>query len=557
MSERVRSAGRPPARPSRSRRSAEGRGAAGKTVRDETLALLERLGVTRIFGNPGSTEIPFLTNVPHELEFVLGLHEGAVVGMASGYALGTGAPAFVNLHTAAGLGNAVNAIVCARDNRIPLVIVVGQQDRRHLAFGPFLAARTLERLAGDYPVWSTQPADPAAVPGAIARAWHEAELRRGPALVVVPVGDWEQPLGDDWQGVEAPDRVLGAALPDPAAVAELAELIEGAGAPALVVGAGADTEAGWEGVVALAERLACPVWQDAFSSRHGFPQDHPLFAGHLPWSRRELRRALSGRDLVVAVGTPAFRLYLYEPGRLVEPGTRVAVVSDDPEDVMRSRCDLAVLGSPAAVCAGAAGQVEQRTGGSVEPFSRPPAPDPPAPGEPLRASHLVTALAERLPADGILVEESPSTRPEMLDRIATRSPLGFVAVANGALGFGLAASIGLRMALPKRPVLALLGDGSATYSVQALWSAARYRVGAVFVIVGNGRYAVMDELAEAHGGRGAWPGFASLDLATVARGFGCDAERITTYEELGARLDDVVATLATRETPLLLDVRVE
>ncbi len=110
------------------------------TVREETFALLRRLGVTRVFGNPGSTEIPLLSDFPDDLEFVLGLHEGAVVGMASGYALGSGAPAFVNLHTAAGLGNAVNAIVCARDNRIPLVIVVGQQDRRHLAFGPFLAA---------------------------------------------------------------------------------------------------------------------------------------------------------------------------------------------------------------------------------------------------------------------------------------------------------------------------------------------------------------------------------------------------------------------------------
>jgi benzoylformate decarboxylase len=525
-------------------------------VRDETLALLGRLGVTRIFGNPGSTEIPFLTSFPGEIEFVLGLHEGAVVGMASGHALGSGRPAFVNLHTAAGLGNAVNAIVCARDNRVPLVIVVGQQDRRHLAFGPFLAARGLERLAGDYPVWSTQPADPAAVPGAIARAWHEAELRRGPAVVVVPVGDWDQPLGDDWQGPEAPDRLLDASLPDPAALDELAAFVDAGGTPALVVGAGADTQAGWEGLVALAERLSCPVWQDAFSSRHGFPQDHPLFAGHLPWSRRELRRALEAHDLVLAVGTPAFRLYLYEPGRLVDADTKVAVVSDDPEDVLRSRCEVALLGAPGAVCAGLAERVGQRRG-AVESFRRPAAPSPPVGGEPLRAAHVVSALAERLPADAILVEEAPSTRPEILARVATRAPMGFVAVANGALGFGLAASIGLRMALPSRPVLALLGDGSATYSVQALWSAARYGIGAVFVIVGNGRYAVMDELAHAHGGPGAWPGFESLDLAAVARGFGCEAERITGHDELLSRLDEVASTLATRTTPLLLDVRVE
>jgi benzoylformate decarboxylase len=556
VSERVQRAPRPTTRASQRRPRSDGPSAAGHTVRDETLALLRRLGVTRIFGNPGSTEIPFLTNFPGDLEFVLGLHEGAVVGMASGYALGSGGPAFVNLHTAAGLGNAVNAIVCARDNRVPLVIVVGQQDRRQLAFGPFLAARGLDRLAGEYPVWSTQPADPTAVPGAIARAWHEAELRRGPALVVVPVGDWDQYLGEEWQGVETPDRVLGAQVPDPSSLAELAAFVDAARAPAIVVGAGADTEAGWQAVRALAERLACPVWQDAFSSRHGFPQDHPQFAGHLPWSRRELRQTLAEHDLVLAVGTPAFRLYLYEPGRLLEAGTKVAVVSDDPEDVLRSRCELAVLGAPSAVCAGLAAQVGKREG-RVQSFVRPPAPEPPAGGEPLTAAHLVAALAERLPPDAILVEEAPSTRPEILSRVASRSPMGFVAVANGALGFGLASSVGLRMALRERPVLALLGDGSATYSVQALWSAARYGVGTVFVIVGNGRYAVMDELARGHGGPGAWPGFESLDLAAVARGFGCEAERITTHDELLARLDEVVATLRERTTPLLLDVRVQ
>jgi benzoylformate decarboxylase len=135
--------------------------------------------------------------------------------------------------------------------------------------------------------------------------------------------------------------------------------------------------------------------------------------------------------------------------------------------------------------------------------------------------------------------------------------MGFVAVANGALGFGLSAAIGLRMALPDRPVVALLGDGSATYTVQGLWSAVRYGVGAVFVILGNGRYAVMDELAAAQGGSGAWPGFETLDLAAVATGFGCEAVRVETHDELEGRLDDAVSTLPGRETPLVLDVRLD
>lgn len=524
-------------------------------VRDETFAVMRRLGMTRVFGNPGSTEIPFLTDFPPDLEFVLGLHEGAVVGMASGYALATGRPAFVNLHTAPGLGNAVNAIVCARDNRIPLVIVVGQQDRRQLALGPFLTGRSLERLAGDYPVWTTFPAHPDEVPGAVARAWHEASLRRGPALVVVPVGDWEQPLGEGWAGPAAPARLLRAADVDPAALDELAGLVEGAAAPALVVGAGLDTPEGWAGAVRLAERLSCPVWQDVFSSRAGFPQDHALFAGHLPWRRSDLRRLLAGHDLVLAAGTPAFRLYLYEPGALVEPATRVAVIGDDPDEVLRSPCELALLGPPARACAELAARLAQRQG-RVEAMRRPAPPPVPAEGEPLRAAHVVAALAERLPADAILVEEAPSTRPEILARIATREPLGFVAVANGALGFGLAAAVGLRLGQARRPVVALLGDGSATYSIQGLWSAARYGAGVVFVVVGNGRYAVMDELARAHGAPGAWPAFDTLDPAAVAAGMGCASERVETHDALVEALDRVLPGLAARTEPLLLDVRV-
>ena len=206
------------------------------TVRDRTFEVMRRHGMTRIFGNPGSTEIPFLTDLPAEFEFVLALHEGSVVGIASGYALATGAPAFVNLHTAPGLGNAGNAIAAARDSRAPLVIVVGQQDRAHSAMAPFLTGRDLDRLAGSYPVWTCTPTRPQDLPGAIARAWHEARTARGPALVIAPMGDWAEPADAD--AVGAPERLVLPSSADPAAAAELADLIEDARSPAIVVGAG-------------------------------------------------------------------------------------------------------------------------------------------------------------------------------------------------------------------------------------------------------------------------------------------------------------------------------
>jgi benzoylformate decarboxylase len=529
---------------------------ASARVRDDVLGIFRRAGATRIFGNPGSTEIPFLGDLPSDFEFVLGLHEGPVVGIATGYALGTGRPAVVNLHTAAGLGNAVNAIACARDARVPLVLVIGQQDRRQLALEPFLTGRSLERLAGDYPVWSTFPASAAEVPGAIARAFHEAAVHRGPALVVVPMSDWDEVLAGDRDVVASPAELVHAPALAPGSLDGLTRMVEASRSPAIVVGAGTDSPEGWDAVVALAEKLACPVWQDTFSSRAGFPQDHPLFAGHLPWRRSELRTLFADVDLVLALGTPGLRLYIYDPGPILDADTRFAVVSEFDEEALRTPCDLAVLGRPDLACRELTKRIAQRSGANGALLRRPSAPAPPQNGEPLRAAHLVAALAERLPADAVLFEEAPSTRPETLSRIAIRSPLGFVAVANGTLGYGLAGAIGVRMALPERPVVALLGDGSSTYSVQGLWTAAHYGVGTVFVVVGNGRYAVMDELAQSDGLGAAWPPFEELDLAQVAQGLGCESERVVTHDELESALDRAFDGIRERTKPLLIDVRI-
>jgi benzoylformate decarboxylase len=528
-----------------------------RTVRDATFAVLRERGLTTIYSNPGSTEVPLLAGLPGDLRFVLGLHEGSVVGMATGVAIGSGAAAFALLHTTAGLGNAVAALATARVNRAPVVVVVGQQDRRHLPLEPFLAGQ-LENLAGSYPVWVNQPARAQDVPGAIARAHHEAVTGRGPAIVIVPMDDWLAPAGEEAE-LPAAARVMRSAGADPAAVDELAALIAEAEAPGLVVGAGADDAATWAALVTIAEHLGAPVWQEAFGARSGFPQDHPLFAGQLPADRPRLRRTLAGRDLVIAVGAPVFRQYPFMPGPLVDPGTRVAVVTDDPAEAHRSPADLAVLGAPAAVCGALAAIVEDR--GRFD-ASRPlrERPDPPAPpraGEPMRAGHVFAALADRLAPDAVVIEESPSSRPQLEMRLPARQPLGFLSAAMGGLGFAVPAAAGVRMALPGRPVVAIVGDGAALYQVQALWSAARYEAGVLYIVLSNGGYAIMDRLAERHEKAAPWPHFEDVRLATIAAGLGCPARRIEDHAELLAILDDVVPGLAQRTEPLLLDIAVE
>src|SRR6185369_12096482 len=294
------------------------------TVRAAALDVLRACGLTTVFSNPGSTEVPLLAGWPRDLRFVLALHEASVVGMATGWAIASGEPAFVLLHTTAGLGNGVGALATARVNRAPLVVVVGQQDRRHLATEPFLAGK-LRGLAGEYPVWVDEPVRPQDVPGAIARAFHEAVTGSGPALVIVPMDDWLAEAGAADERA-APRRVARARGADSRLVAELAELVTGSSSPALVVGAGADDPETWTALVALAERLGCPVWQESFSSRAGFPQDHPLFAGHLPADRIRLRETLAPHDVVLALGAPVFRQYPFIPGPFVNLGTVVAMV---------------------------------------------------------------------------------------------------------------------------------------------------------------------------------------------------------------------------------------
>src|SRR5439155_21385473 len=165
----------------------------------------------------------------------------------------------------------------------------------------------------------------------------------------VPRDDWLAPAGEPWE-LAAPARVVRARGAGPDAVAELAALLAAARSPALVVGAGADEPETWPSLVALAERLRCPVWQESFGARAGFPQDHPLFAGHLPADRTRLRRALAGHDLVLSIGAPVFRQYRFDEGPLVEPGTRLALVTEDAAEAHRSPVELALVADVAAVC---------------------------------------------------------------------------------------------------------------------------------------------------------------------------------------------------------------
>ena len=411
------------------------------TVREVTYDLLRSFGMTRVFGNPGTTELPFLKDFPEDFTYVLGLHEGGVVGMADGDAQGTGRAAFVHLHTAAGLGNASAAIMTAHQNRTPLVITAGQQDRRQLAYEPFLSGHLVE-MALPYVKWSHQPARADDVPAAIERACHTAmQAPQGPVFVSVPMDDWEAP---------APPReareIDYRTSPNPEALDRAARLLESSRRPAIVAGAGIDLAGAWYDAVALAERLRAAVWADPMHPRAGFPQDHSLFQGVLAPAQATIADQLSGYDVVLVLGAPVFRYFQYLPGPPVRAGTQIVHVTDNPEEASRAATGTGIMGDVALA-------VRQLTERLPKKADRPAPPSPaavpaPEPTGSLPADYVLHTLARCLPERAIIVEETPSSRNLLHKHVRITQPGGFYSAASGGLGFGASASIGLRMARP-------------------------------------------------------------------------------------------------------------
>ena len=298
------------------------------TVRDAVIDLLRRLNMTSVFANPGSTELPLFRHFPDDFRYVLGLQEAVVVGMADGFAQATRNAAFVNLHSAAGVGNAMGNIFTAFKNRTPLVITAGQQARSSLPFDPFLASREATELPKPYVKWSIEPARAEDVPHAIARAYYIAMTQPcGPVLVSVPVDDWDRPAE------YLPTRVVSQQVrPDPAILHQIGSALDRSKQPAFVVGAAVDRDGAFNEVRQLAEAHNARVFTAPMSGRGSFPEDHRLFAGFLPAIREKIVHLLQGHDLVFAIGAPAFSYHVEGFGPHLPDGAELFQLTDDPQE---------------------------------------------------------------------------------------------------------------------------------------------------------------------------------------------------------------------------------
>jgi benzoylformate decarboxylase len=520
---------------------------ASLTVREAVLDLLRAFGMRRIFGNPGSTELPLFLDFPSDFDYVLGLQESVVVGMADGYAAASRNAAFVNLHSAAGVGHAMGALFTAWKNRTPMVITAGQQARALLPFDPFLFSMQATELPRPYVKWSCEPARAEDVPQAIARAYHLAmQPPRGPVLVSVPADDWAR-------GCEpVVPRTVGTTLrADAQVLAQLGAALDACERPAFVVGAGVDQDGAWDGVVALAERHRARVFTAPMAARGGFPEDHPQFAGFLPAMREKIVASLDGSDLVLVLGAPAFTYHVEGTGPHVPSGVALFQIVDDPDTAAWTPLGTTSAGSVRL----AVQELLQRAPPRQRPMPAPRAVPPRAqPSSPMSVAFALQTLAELRSPEHIVVEEAPSARPVLQQYLPTRRSETFYTMASGGLGFGLPAAVGVALARPGARVIALVGDGSAMYAIQALWSAAQHRLPISVVVLNNRRYAALQDFAPSFGFAPEDPlagtELPGLDFVALAQGQGVSGARI---EQPGALREALQAVLVS-DGPALVEV---
>ena len=535
-------------------------------------------GVEYIFGNPGTTESPILDALLDypQLRYIVALHEGVALGAASYYAQTSGKPAVVSLHVAPGLGNALGMLYNAFKARAPLVVTAGQQDTRLRLRGPVLG-HDLVAMAAPLTKWSVQVerADEFAL--IMHRALKIAtDPPAGPVFVALPIDVLEQ---ETELAPFAPGRLYRAPEPDPAGIQAAAQLLLGARRPVIVVGDDAASAAAE--VTALAEQLGAAVWCEGIRARQAVPSPHPNFRLGLPFDAAAIRKALDGADVVLLVGGPFFEEVWYAPGSPLPPEAAAIQVESSPERLAHNLpVRVGLVSDPRAALAAlraAIGRGESRAfrdaatarNAALRALKTEDAQAQRARAAkrwehaPISVPRLVAEIEAALPPDAIVVDESITASIDLARTVQFERPGDYVGARGGGIGQALPGALGVKLAQPERPVVALSGDGSAMYSIQALWTAAHHDLAVVFVILNNREYRILKHNMDTYRQRfGAKPdrAYPNMDLVApdlgfvdLARGLGVEAMRVASPGELRPALEKALGA----RRPFLLDVAVE
>ncbi|MFO1160596.1 MAG: thiamine pyrophosphate-binding protein [Reyranellaceae bacterium] len=545
------------------------------TGRDAFLRVLSDEGVTKMFGNPGTTELPImhaLSSAP-EMGYVLGLQEAVVIAMADGYARASGKLVSCNVHVAPGLGNAIGSIYTALMSGTPMIVTAGQQEQGHGLTEPLLYA-PLVPIASPVVKWATEVNRIEDLPRILRRAAKVATTApTGPVFISLPGDILNNEAALDMGEVT---RVDTAVRPSDAALEQLARRLIAAKKPVILAGHEIATADAFAEAAELAETLGAPVLQQTVVHGAHFPSLHPAFIGSLNRDQKYVRRVLSDYDLMFCVGSDVLKMSVWSEVDPLPETTRVAMVGLRDWEMGKNFPAEIALRADVKETLKALVPVLKRLGGAAlagrakaslaEIASRNWAAQRAArkaklaaPTEkPLAGEWVMMRLCESLPDTAIIVDEGLTTANSLMSYFPFRDRNSYFGNVSGGIGWGIAAAVGVQIAEPKRRVVALIGDGSAMYSIQALWSAANQKLPMTFLICNNGGYQILKNRLKLFHGNDQPIGMdfkdPPIDATTLARGFGVAAERVDTVPGFDAAL---ARSLAKTDGPSLIEVMVK
>jgi len=523
--------------------------------REALLEVLRTEGVRHVFGNPGTTELPLVDALAavDDLEYVLALQEATAVGMADGYAQATGRPAFLNLHTSAGLGNAIGNLTNAQAMGTPLVVTAGQQDRRHKHHDPLLAG-DLVGLAAPVSKWTHEVTNLGELGVILRRAFSDAtSAPRGPVFVSLPMDLLDE---DGDAAVPPKSTVERSNAPAGHLLDELATRLTSAERVAIVAGdevahAGAVAE-----LVDVAEALGCWVHGSPLHSNVVFPTAHPLWRNALPPSAGAIAGILGQYDVVLLVGGRAFMVYPFSPGPAVPPSVELLHLSPDAHQLGRTwPTALGLVGDPRASLAALRtrlGPADDLTAARTARNESDAAFDAKARDAydtvPMPPAAAVHALLRAMPSDTPVVDEAITTGSYVRGYLRAE-PGQYFFCRGGGLGWGMPAALGVSLARDRSPVLCIVGDGSAMYSPQALWTAAAQQLPVVFAVVNNRQYLILKNALRSMKGEtvrtGRYVGMdlddPPVDFVALARSMGVPGQLVEKASDVGDALHTAFA----------------
>jgi len=542
------------------------------------LHVLKSEGVSVMFGNPGTTELPLMDGLAREpgIRYVLALQEAVAIAMADAYAQASGGLAAVNVHVSPGLGNAMGMLYDAHKSGAPLLLTAGQHDQCFTVTEPILWS-DLPPIARPFVKWSTEARRLEDLPRIVRRAAKTALAHpTGPVFLSLPVDVLNAEREVD---LLAPTRVAPRIVGDRDAVERAAALLARAQRPLMIAGDAVAHGDALAEMVELAELVGCPVVTECVASTCSFPFTHPQYVGAMPRLAPQIRALLMRHDLVFSVGGDLFTLSLPDDVEPMPPGVTVVHLDVDPWELGKNYpAAVAIQGDPKATLPGLAEAVRRHStpAGPPDAARRRDAArlahermrgelidraQKDAAQVPMSPLALVHAIAEAVPADATIIDESISSANGVRQLLRCADAKSFFGLRGGGIGWGLPAALGVKLALPSRPVVALVGDGSAMYTAQALWTAARESLGVVYVIFNNASYRILKQRTLALKGFSAHDDvYVGMDLdrplidhVGLARALGVPGERVEKAGDVAGALDRGLRSGG----PYLLDVRID